>query len=119
MPQHDDHSATVSPRVRRVVIVVFLIVGTVFATAVMIVALFIAYQENVFSAIVKDHFVGVFTPPIATVNSMILVLVFRVAAGPMEFKALGFEFKGASGPIVLWCLTFLLQIVGVGFLWKV
>lgn len=118
MTAPDNHSAGITPGLQRMITGSIFVIGSVFATTVMVIALYFAIQEGVFPLIVKEHFVGVFGPPIATVASMLLVLAFRVVVGPMEFKALGVEFKGASGPVILWCFCFLLQILALSILWK-
>lgn len=35
-----------------------------------------------------------------------VVITLEVSAGKIEFSGLGFSFKGASGPIVLWIAVF-------------
>ena len=35
-----------------------------------------------------------------------------------KFSFLGFEFEGASGPVVLWVLCFLAQMFGIWLLWN-
>jgi hypothetical protein len=44
-----------------------------------------------------------------------IILFLRYSAGPIEFEGLSFRFKGASGPVVLWALVFLVIVVG---LWR-
>lgn len=46
-----------------------------------------------------------------------LVVFLQSTSGPISFKGLGFEFSGASGPIVLWLLTFLGFVFGIWLLW--
>jgi hypothetical protein len=36
-----------------------------------------------------------------------LVLLLRAVSGNIEIKILGFEFKGAAAPIIMWILCFL------------
>ena len=40
--------------------------------------------------------------PSACFASLVAVMVLERASGDIEFKALGFEFKGAAAPLVLW-----------------
>jgi cation transporter-like permease len=58
--------------------------------------------------VVYDHFAAIVGLPFAGFAALALVLLLESRSDqPIEFKALGFEFKGASGPIVLWVLCFL------------
>jgi hypothetical protein len=55
--------------------------------------------------------------PLAVVVAFCVVSVLEAGSGPIEFKAIGFEFKGASGPIVLWIACFLAVISALWLLW--
>jgi hypothetical protein len=67
--------------------------------------------------IVKEHFAATVGLPLAAIASICVVLLFKYAAGSIEFKVLGFEFKGASGPIVLWIMCLLAITIGIRLLW--
>lgn len=45
--------------------------------------------------------------PLAIITAYCLVSLLKVTNGPVEFEAVGFKFRGASGPIVLWVFCFL------------
>jgi hypothetical protein len=45
------------------------------------------------------------------------VSLLKVTSGPIEFEAIGFKFRGASGPIVLWVFCFLSIAVAFHLLW--
>lgn len=55
--------------------------------------------------------------PSAALASLCLVIVLENTSGPIEFEGLGFKFKGASGPVVLWCLCFLVMTVAIQMVW--
>jgi hypothetical protein len=55
--------------------------------------------------------------PVAAVVSLLLILVLRETAGKLEFEALGFKFRGASGPVVLWVLCYLAITLSIKLLW--
>ena len=55
--------------------------------------------------------------PFAGVASICLVTLLRYSAGPIEFEGLGFKFKGASGPIIMWLLCYLVMAGTVKLLW--
>ena len=50
--------------------------------------------------------------------ALMLVLLLNYTLGPIEFKGLGFSFKGASGPVVLWVLSFLAIIAGLSVIYE-
>jgi hypothetical protein len=64
-----------------------------------------------------DHFAAVIGLPFAAISSLCLVLLLRYSAGPIEFEGLGFKFKGASGPIIMWVLCFLAMVSAIKLLW--
>lgn len=49
--------------------------------------------------------------------ALCLVMVLENTSGPIEFEGLGFKFKGASGPIVLWCIVFLCMAAAIKLVW--
>lgn len=53
----------------------------------------------------------------AAVSAFCIVLILDAKLGRMEFEALGFEFRGASGPVVLWVLSFLAFDFAIWLLW--
>ena len=53
------------------------------------------------AAFFEAHFPVTIGLPIAAVVSLLLILVLRETTGKLEFDAIGFKFRGASGPVVL------------------
>ena len=47
-----------------------------------------------------------------------IVLTLKATAGPIEFEAFGLKFRGASGPMIFWLITFFGFIAAVKVLWK-
>ena len=75
--------------------------------------------DGLFEAVVREHFAGIFGSAMSVMTAMVIVVIFRVAAGPLEFDTpLGFKFKGASGPVVLWVFTYLACVAGMAALWN-
>jgi hypothetical protein len=83
--------------------------------------IFIAYhlwrEESFMLEIVKNHYAALVGLPLAGMGSMCIVMLFKYTSGPIEFKALGFEFRGASGPAVLWIFCFLAITGAIRILW--
>jgi hypothetical protein len=65
----------------------------------------------------EDHARAVLGVPWAGGAGLIVVLILRTAFGAVEFKILGVEFKGASGPIIMFLLCFLAEILAIQLLW--
>lgn len=55
----------------------------------------------------KEHFAAVVGLPLAAVAALFIVSVFEITTGQIEFDAIGFKFKGDSGPIILCVMCFL------------
>ncbi|MCW5204046.1 hypothetical protein VU12_14045, partial [Desulfobulbus sp. US4] len=66
---------------------------------------------------VFQHFSATVGLAFATITSLCLILLLRYSAGPIEFEGLGFKFKGASGPIVLWIFCYLVMVSSIKLLW--
>jgi hypothetical protein len=67
--------------------------------------------------IMLKQFPAVVGLPCAALASLCLVMFLEHIAGPMEFEALGFRFKGSSGPVVLWVFCFLAIVVAIKVVW--
>jgi hypothetical protein len=68
-------------------------------------------------SITKAHASAMIGIPWAGGAAFIVVLVLRTSFGAINFKVLGVEFKGASGPIVVWVLCFLVEVSAIKLLW--
>ncbi len=55
--------------------------------------------------------------PIAAGSSLALVLLLRTVSGDIQVKFIGFEFKGAAGPLVMWILCFLAMAFAIRYTW--
>src|SRR5262245_44570500 len=67
---------------------------------------------------VYDHFPAIVGLRFIGFAALALVLLLESRSDqPIEFKAIGFEFKGASAPIVLWVLCFVAIAVCLRFMW--
>ncbi|AWL99580.1 hypothetical protein [Bradyrhizobium amphicarpaeae] len=68
-------------------------------------------------SLVFHHFPATIGLPFAAAASFIIIALFRSTEGQIKFSGLGFNFEGASGPIVMWVLCFLAIAVGIKLLW--
>jgi hypothetical protein len=74
-------------------------------------------HEEWVEELAKQHFAAAIGLPCAALAALLLVTILEINAGRIEFKALGLEFKGAAGPIVMWVLCFLAIAGAIRLLW--
>ena len=65
------------------------------------------WNEGWVKEVITEHFAATIGLPLSAIGAFLLVTVLQISAGKIEFEALGFKFRGASGPAVLWVLCFL------------
>lgn len=87
---------------------------------------FIVYFIYVVQDIIRGEWISALMQhqPAATVMlafaalvAFFVVLLLQYSAGQIRFKVPGFEFEGASGPVVLWVLCFLAVTTAIKWLW--
>ena len=66
-----------------------------------------------FNSTMSQSFVPITGAAFSAVLAFTLVLALEYATGEIEIKFSGVEFKGASGPIILWCLCFFVISFGL------
>ncbi len=77
-----------------------------------------AVAESWFLQMVQEHPGGTLGIAISAISAFSVVAVLDVLArDPIEIKFLGFELKGAAGPVVLWVVCFLALVAGGEVLW--
>jgi hypothetical protein len=101
------------PQVLRIFIAVCLFLAMLVAPIFMMVLLFLDGHDDGLTPLIKANPQAWLGVPWAGGAALIVVLLFKPIFGEMEFKGLGFEFKGSSGPAVLWALCFLAEIGGI------
>jgi hypothetical protein len=70
--------------------------------------------------IIQDHYPAIIGIPLMSMSAICIVMIFQVAIGtPIEFEALGFKFRGASGPLLMWVICFLVLTLAMRVLWSV
>jgi hypothetical protein len=100
--------------------VAFLFASVAAVTAAVI---FFAAIWNVFynlpqrGEILAAHFRAIIGMPVAGAIAFTLVVFLRQTEGPIEFRGLGFEFKGASGQVAMWVICFLAIAGAIKLLW--
>jgi hypothetical protein len=64
-----------------------------------------------------DHFRAVVGLPGAAVAALFINMLLEQTHGQIEFEGLGFKFRGASGPVVLWVLCYLAIVASIRLVW--
>lgn len=65
----------------------------------------------------RAHFAATVGLPFAALAALCVVTILEITTGTIEIKGLGFEFKGAGGPIVMWIFAFLAIASAIRLLW--
>jgi len=105
-------------RLRIIVSYLVIISGTLFTFGVAV--LYIAASTDNLENIVKDHAAAAFGIPLMWNCALLVVVILRSTAGPIEFETpFGFKFRGASGPVVLWVLCYLALTTSARILWTI
>jgi hypothetical protein len=55
--------------------------------------------------------------PMAAASSFCVFWVLEATSGGIQFEVIGFKFRGASGPVVLWVMSFLAFVAAIRVLW--
>ena len=71
-----------------------------------------------FIGIIDKHYAATIAVPLSAIAALCVVLALKATTGPIEFEALGFKFRGASGPLVFWLICFLAMVWAVWLLWN-
>jgi|SRR5262249_17502664 len=109
-----EHDPELPPRWVRVSIMMCLLFLLVIGSIILAVTL---VWYGILPQIVEGHPRATIGIPWAGGAALIVVLIFRSAFGRIEFKIFGVEFKGASGPTVMWLLCFLAEVLAIQVLW--
>jgi hypothetical protein len=98
----------------RIVIVMLLAITLLLAPLLIVIMM---YFSGDLLLIAKSHAPAVIGVPWAGGAAFIVVLVLRTSFGAIDFTVLGVNFKGASGPIVMWVFCFLVEVAAIKILW--
>ena len=78
----------------------------------------IFYDENSWIIeVYKQHFLATFGLPFAAIAAVFLIILFKHSEGPIKFKAIGLEFEGASGEIIMWVIVFVAEVLCLKLVW--
>jgi hypothetical protein len=66
---------------------------------------------------VMSQFPVIVCLPTAGLFAFLVIAIFQVGTGQIQFKAFGLEFSGAAGPVIMWVLAFLVIATMIRLLW--
>ncbi len=75
------------------------------------------WTQSYWHTLIENHFASIVGLPMAAAGAFIVVALFRQSDGPIEFRGLGFEFKGASGQVAMWIVCFLAIAGAIKLCW--
>jgi hypothetical protein len=75
-------------------------------------------MRGYFDDVFLRHIATLVGLPSAAMAALGLVILLRTVAGQISVKFLGMEFKGASGPIIMWILCFLAITFAIKYTWQ-
>ena len=95
---------------------------TVIATASLAVAAFTlvlwrGFTDQAWLTIAQQHFAAVIGLPMSAIAALFIVLVLRIAAGPIEVELGPLKFRGAAAPVVFWLICFVAIALMIKLLW--
>lgn len=105
------------PLIRRVAHWVVLIGGVIYGGAFVVGGAFTMLNSPELFQVALEHFPATIGLPSAAIAALFIVVFLESSSGPIQFEGLGFKFRGASGPIVLWVFCFLAIAGAIKLVW--
>ena len=98
----------------------FAFIGAAIASfSALFILIFILFSDISFlKELIRESPRAIIGLPTAFLSSYCLVLFLEANSGKIEFEALGFKFRGAAAPVIMWILVFLAIVSGIAILWN-
>jgi hypothetical protein len=96
-------------------VVLIMTLGALIALALLVGVFY--RDDALFRSLLKDHVCAIVGVPMAASSAFCVLLFFEARAGQVEFEALGFHFRGGSGPAIIWVFAFLAFVSAIRLLW--
>jgi len=91
--------------------------GAIFICTFVGIIVYSFFTDDEWVELAKEHLPAVIGLPIAAATAFLLVSILQVTSGKIEFECIGFKFRGASGPVVLWTASFIAMAICIKLLW--
>jgi hypothetical protein len=85
--------------------------------AALLVLMFTDWIRQDVRSVVIAHSGAIVVMPAAGVFALLIVAIFQVTSGNVEFEALGFKLKGAAGPILMWIVAYAVIAITIWLNW--
>jgi hypothetical protein len=95
-------------------------IGVAFALYATFLALLftrVGVNRQIWRVIIRQ-FLATIVFPSACFAALVVVMVLDQASGNVEFSGLGFQFKGAAAPLVMWAMLILVMAISLRLLWR-
>jgi hypothetical protein len=87
------------------------------ASALILILRLFYSDPAVFEKLITEHVRAIVGVPMAASSAFCVLLFLESRSGDVEFGGLGFSFKGAAGPAVIWVFAFLAFAGVIRLLW--
>ena len=74
--------------------------------ALFVLFLVTEWRSSKWTSVIFEHFPATIGLPMAAAAAFVVVAFFRTVEGPIRLEALSVKFEGASGPILMWVISF-------------
>ena len=102
MPEDSERPApNPEDRLRIVMAWLAVIATALFAAAVFAIVLWRGFKDQAWLTVAQKQFAAVIGLPTAAIAALFIVLVLRIAAGPIEVELGPLKFRGAAAPVVV------------------
>jgi hypothetical protein len=102
----------------RIVMAWLAVVGTAFlGVSAFTLVLWRGFRDQAWVSTAQQHFAAVIGLPMSAIAALFIVLVLRIASGPIEVELGPLKFKGAAAPVVFWLICFIAIALMIKLLW--
>lgn len=96
----------------------FIVASTALFCIALAVGILISGFRGSWHGVTQEHFATVVGLPCAAILALAIVLLLRNVSGEVELKVAALEFKGATGPIIMWIGCFLAIVFSIWSTWN-
>ncbi len=75
------------------------------------------FKDQSWLSTAQQHFAAIIGLPMAALAALFIVLVLRIATGPIEVELGPLKFRGAAAPVVFWLICFIAIALMIKLLW--
>jgi hypothetical protein len=119
MPEDSERPSPNSEDRLRMVMAWLAAVGTaLLGVAAFALVLWRGFRDQAWLSTAQEHFAAVIGLPMSAIAALFIVLVLRIASGPIEVEMGPLKFKGGAAPVVFWLICFIAIALMTKLLWS-